>query len=150
MEKNLGFYHLEGDSLLTVEMRRKISEDEPFMLEEFSAYIRSIIAQVYLLKKSYSKIVISQGLFLQQHRDLIANAFPDDELNFFQINASEGVLDARVQARFDRGESKVTPGYAKMIAEIFEKMGAAYQIDNSQDHNDAHLLLQLRSIRKGW
>jgi len=143
MEEKFDFLHLDGDALLPLSLKQKIDQEQHFTPEERNQFIKILIDKIKSLERqSENKIVLSQGLYLNKAREQIKQAFP--KAIFFQVNANDTTIKARIKDRFNAQKSKVTPEYAEKISKFFEPMLDAYQIDNSLD--ERHLYDQIFKI----
>lgn len=114
MAEEFGYFFYDGDQDLTDEMRAAMREGRPFtdgMRDRFYAIVIERIAE---LRATHPLLAFGQATFKEQHRELIAAAFPD--IVFVLVEAE---LEARME-RLARGGNPVSAGYAQMIDAFFE------------------------------
>jgi hypothetical protein len=100
---------LEGDDMLTSEMREALHTGQVFSPEMRSSFYASIAASIAEKRSTFPHLVVSQAFAKQHHRERIMALFPD--AIFAQVVASRDVQHTRLTVRGDW----ITPELADKI-----------------------------------
>lgn len=108
-------FFLEGDELLTEEMKDSISNKVKFTQQMRDEFTQLLIEKIETLSKLHKNIVVAQGLYKQKNREQILKIFP--EAIFIQVNC-------------EKRNPLIDKDYAEKIASEFEPMEGAIQFYN--------------------
>ncbi len=138
--EHFDYVHVDADEWLTEEMKQYIKIKKSFTLETLEEFTQIIIKNVEALKRSHTRLVISQGLYRNKNREDIKKHFADLEILFIQVNATKDIITERLKQRGDW----ISPNYASQIEQFFEPMENAYIIENNS--TDDAIITQLKEI----
>ena len=88
-------YHADDD--LTAEMILALKEQRPFTDEMRDAYFPVVVERILALKTIYNRIVVTQGVYKQHHRDYLLANIPDMEM--LCVDASDQFIVKRLSRR---------------------------------------------------
>ncbi|MBU1033180.1 MAG: shikimate kinase [Candidatus Omnitrophota bacterium] len=109
-----GFYFYDGDEQLTAGMKEIMKiEILPYDLRE--EFYERVVEEVVELDKRHDKLVISQALPFQKHRDLILEDLP--HAKFLWIKADPNLIQQRLS---HRAGHHVDSDYSKRLQKVFE------------------------------
>lgn len=115
-----GVHHLDGDAYITDEMRLALKAGDQITEEMIGAFVDHLAKTINTEIKDQAgrPFVISQAMYLNQYRRQLADKVPS--LQFMMIESDETLRMDRIRARFDEGQSKVSPDYALEMDKKFE------------------------------
>lgn len=116
ISKEFGYYHYEGDDDLTPSMKQAIKDGAQFTDEMRMEFFQIIGDRISELRKVHDKIVVSQAMYKNIHRNYLLSRFPD--LQLVWVKASDEVIMERIQKRGIKG---VDEAYVKAIRANFEE-----------------------------
>ena len=114
MAKEFGYTFYDGDLDLTLEMRDAIREERPFTEAMRDRFYTLLIERIAELRAEHPRLAFCQATFKEQHRNMIADAFPD--VVFVLVEATPEIRASRLA----RGGNPVTVDYAQRIGAFFE------------------------------
>ncbi len=88
-------YHADDD--ITNEMRLALKEKRPFTQEMRDRYFPIIVEKILSLQQHHEHLVITQGVYKQQHRDFLLNKIPNMEM--ICIDAPDQLISRRLTKR---------------------------------------------------
>tara|TARA_R100000322_G_scaffold142712_1_gene98535 strand:- start:4148 stop:4708 length:561 start_codon:yes stop_codon:yes gene_type:complete len=88
-------YHADDD--ITPEMRSALSRAEPFTHKMRAAYISALIDKIRERRLSAPRLVVTQGVYKQRHRDHLLASAPDMELIW--VTAPDTLINERIARR---------------------------------------------------
>lgn len=88
-------YHADDD--LTEEMILALKEQRPFTEQMRDDYFPIVVEKVLALRRKHPRIVITQGVYKQRHRDYLTANIPD--LEMICVDASDASILLRLNAR---------------------------------------------------
>jgi len=92
---NWHVYHADDD--LTDEMRLALDEQRAFTNPMRGRYFSLIAAKILTLQKKHQRLVVTQGVYKQQHRDDLITQIPNMEM--ICVNAPEALIIKRLNNR---------------------------------------------------
>lgn len=120
-------HYEDADQWLLDEMKQCILAKQNFTIPMLSEFTNKVIGNIKNLKQKYSNLVISQAFYRSDNREAILKNFPNEDLIFIQVNASDEVILERLKRRGDW----VCPEYAAGMRKYFEEMDNALVINNN-------------------
>lgn len=115
ISKQYGYFHYEGDDDLTMSMKQAIGDGRQFTDVMRAEFFHIIADRILELQKSHEKIVVSQAMYKNIHRNYLLSRIP--ELKLVWVKASDEVILERIQKRGIKG---VDEAYVKAIRANFE------------------------------
>jgi gluconate kinase len=105
-------YHADDD--LTAEMILALKEQRPFTEQMRDDYFPVVAQNILALKKKYERLVVTQGVYKQRHRDYLMKKFP--EMEMLCVDAS----DQFILQRLGRRKKGITHASAEVLRSDFE------------------------------
>lgn len=141
IEKYFDFFHLDADQLLTEDMNKYIKNGQILTTKMLKEFLSVIIEKISILKKTHTKIVVSQGLYRSKYRNLIKDKFINHNIKFIQIIANDEITKARIKHR----NNYISEEYANKILQYFEPMENSNIIINN-NVGDELLIKEIKKI----
>lgn len=113
-------YHADDD--LTDEMRLALAEHRPFTGAMRDRFFALIVDKILQLQQQHPRLVITQAVYKQQHRDYLLARIPDMEL--LCVNAE----DATILERINRRSDGISIASAAALRADFEEPAASCKI----------------------
>lgn len=88
-------YHADDD--LTAEMKLALAERRPFTEPMRDRFFAIVIEKILALQKRHAKLVVTQAVYKQRHRDLLSTSIPNLEL--VCVTAADAVIWQRIKNR---------------------------------------------------
>jgi gluconate kinase len=88
-------YHADDD--LTDEMKLALAEHRPFTEPMRDRFFAIVIENILALQKQHPQLVVTQAVYKQRHRDLLAAQIPNLEL--VCVTATDTVIFQRIKKR---------------------------------------------------
>lgn len=92
-----GWYVYHADDDLTDEMKLALAEHRPFTEPMRDRFFAIAIEKILALQKQHSKLVITQAVYKQRHRQLLSAKIPNLEL--VCVTAADAVIFQRIKKR---------------------------------------------------
>jgi gluconokinase len=140
--KEYGYFHYEGDDDLTPSMKQAIKAGAQFTDAMRMEFFQIIGDRILELRKEHDKIVVSQAMYKNIHRNYLLSRFPD--LQLVWVKASDEVIMERIQKRGIKG---VDEAYVKAIRANFEEPEMnVKEIINDEKESLRNLFLWINKI----
>ncbi len=128
----------EGDGDLPPSMRAAIARKEPFTDAMRDELCTRLIARIQELSATHPRLVVTQALYKEQHRQRVQQAFP--AMKFLWVRASDDTIRERLVSRGDA----VTPDYAAKMRRNFEVPSGSIELLN--EGSETEIWERLRGI----
>jgi dephospho-CoA kinase len=144
-----GVLHLDCDHYITQEMRDCLDEDKQMTPEMITRYVihLSLIVNAYRRQHQGRSFVVTQAMYLNEHRQLLLDKF--DDLQFVWIKAKPAIRDLRLMARYLAEKSKVSPEYARKMDDCFEVPTHPHLVFDNDYSDDDTMLDNLNDLLPG-
>jgi gluconate kinase len=118
-------YHADDD--LTDEMRLALAEHRSFTGPMRDRFFALIVDKILQLQQRHPRLVVTQAVYKQQHRDYLLARIPDMEL--ICVNAE----DATILQRINRRSDGISVASAAALRADFEEPAGCKTIVNDSD-----------------
>jgi gluconate kinase len=113
-------YHADDD--LTDEMKLALAEHRPFTGPMRDRFFALIVDKIRQLQQRHARLVVTQAVYKQQHRDYLLAHIPDMEL------VCVGADDATIIQRINRRSDGITVASAAALRADFEEPASGCRI----------------------
>jgi gluconokinase len=104
------------------------------------AFFEKVVDRIRQLREHESKLVVSQAIYKEKHRELILRSFPDAQ--FIWVQAPLNVIADRLGRRTD---NPATLAYAEKILALFEPPQIRHFVLDNADGKDV-VMRQIEAI----
>jgi gluconokinase len=115
LRDEFGLFFYDADDDLLPEMRDAIRRQAVIPDHLRDKFFENLVVRIRELREQESRLVVSQAIYKEKHRELILRNFPDAQ--FVWVKASPEVIADRLSRRTD---NPATLDYAQKILAIFE------------------------------
>jgi gluconate kinase len=122
LKKEFGFFFFDGDTSLTLAMRKKIKKGAVISKTMRRHFYNRLVKKIGKLIKLRKKIVMAQSMPIEKYRRLILKKFPD--ARFFLVSADLAAMKRRLRKRKHLADQN----YCEKIHQLFEKPGIKHKI----------------------
>ena len=140
-EKYFDFYFYDGDNDLTKEMKNNIKEQKIFTDQMRDVFFQQMIENILILKKKYSKLVISQTFIKEKYRLQVINKIP--EAKFILIKTNKFLREKRLKKRTDH---PLEEKYAKKMSLNFDKPIINHQLIMNNEIGAEKIIKQIQQF----
>lgn len=141
-ERAPGWHVYHADDDLTDEMRLALAEHRPFTGPMRDRFFALIVDKILQLQRRYPRLVVTQAVYKQQHRDYLQAHIPGLEL------VCVAATDATIVRRINRRRDGIAIESAAALRADFEPPAPGCKvIDNDSDA--AHVIRQLNRYYGG-
>ncbi len=150
LRDDYSMYFYDADTDLTPEMQDAIRRQSIIPDAARDAFFRQLVERIRELRTREDRLVVSQAIYKEKHRELIRAYFPD--ARFIWVRAPPGVIAERLARRTD---NPATLAYAEKILAIFEPPRIShFVLDNASDRSEVkrqieEILAQIRE-QQSW
>lgn len=134
-----GYHHYDADADITDEMRQALEEGRPFTDEMRDRFFQILADRIVELHKVHPRLVVTQAVYKQRHRDYLLSRIPDME--FIHIQADDAVIKQRLAQR----KHGVDRNTAAILRPDFEPPDEKLKCVVN-DGDEAHLIRQLHAL----
>ncbi|MDH5183046.1 MAG: AAA family ATPase [Gammaproteobacteria bacterium] len=137
-----GWFVYHADEDITDEMRLALEQQRPFSDEMRDRYFSIIVEKILSLQNIHSRLLVTQAVYKQRHRDFLLSYIPNMEMIYVQ--ADDAVIEKRLLARNGEANAKS----AAALRNDFEPpSGKCKTLINNTD--DSNIVRQLNRLYAG-